>query len=132
LFCLHNHRHEFVKVEDKNVFEWMCELFPPEQLGFIADTFWIQAGGADPAAFIRQYADRVKVLHLKDFAVVQAEKGDAPREMPPGQGNLNWLSIMAAALEVGVEHFPIEIDFCYGRDPVECLGEGLEFMKTLC
>ena len=33
------------------------------------DTYWIQHGGGDPAAWIRQLEGRADIIHLKDMAM---------------------------------------------------------------
>ena len=46
----HNHHWEFAKIGEKNFLELLCDKFTPEEMGITLDTYWVQAGGADPAA----------------------------------------------------------------------------------
>ena len=39
-----------------------------------------------------------------------------------GEGNMNWVAILAAADEAGVEWYLVEQDDCYERDPFESLA----------
>lgn len=119
----HNHRFEFERTEDKTLLEYMADKFP--DIGFILDTFWIQAGGADPAEWIRKFAGRVDAIHLKDYAIVD----DSARTVEIFEGNLNWNSIFAAARESGVKYALVEQDSCHGKDPFESLRLSLSNIK---
>lgn len=123
-FVHHNHQHEFEKFEGKTMLEWLATWFPPEKMGFLLDTAWTQLGGRDPERTLRQFGDRVDILHLKDYRMVGGEHQVAEL----GQGNLDWAGIMQAAKDVGVKYFPIEQDLWYGRDPFDCLADSFAFI----
>lgn len=120
-FSYHNHAHELVKYgdDDKPWLEILYDRAPAEILKAEIDTHWIVAGGGDPAQWVRDCAGREPLLHLKDFAM-DAEDGRRFAEI--GEGNLNWAAILSAAEEGGVEHYLVEQDDCYGRDPFESLA----------
>lgn len=128
-FLYHNHNREYAKnAEGKNFFERLAEVLTPAECGFLADTYWCQMGGDDPAAFLLRYRDRVPCIHFKDFAFDPAEH--APHMAPVGEGNLNWERIFAAAKEAGVEYAFVEQDKCYGEDPFDCLKRSLAFCRS--
>jgi sugar phosphate isomerase/epimerase len=118
-FSYHNHNHELVKYDGKTWLEMLYERAPPEMLKAEIDTYWIQAGGGDPAAWVRKYVGREPLLHLKDFAVAPWRE---QRFAEIGEGNLNWPSILEAAKEGGVEWYLVEQDRCYDRDAFESLA----------
>ena len=39
----------------------------PDLVKFEDDVFWVQIGGRDAAQFLRDHADRIPMLHVKDF-----------------------------------------------------------------
>ena len=51
-FMYHNHDAEFRRVGNTVYLEKMAEDFSPTEMGFTLDTFWVQAGGGDPAAWL--------------------------------------------------------------------------------
>ncbi|MBO7747151.1 sugar phosphate isomerase/epimerase [Paenibacillus sp. MWE-103] len=112
----HNHKFEFEKMAGKPGLEWLLEL-TDARVGFEVDTYWVQAGGADPVKWIRKAAGRMKVVHLKDMAIV----GDAQRFAEIGEGNLDWPAIIEACRDAGVEWYVAEQDVCPG-DPFESLA----------
>ena len=122
-FVYHNHDQEFKKEKGKLILEKLAEDFSPDLLGFIPDTFWIQAGGGDPAAWIERLSGRVTCIHLKDFAYGRTFA-------PIGEGNLNWPRIFAAAEKAGTRYMLVEQDNCYGQDPFECLKRSFDYLRS--
>jgi sugar phosphate isomerase/epimerase len=118
-FSYHNHAHEFVRVGAKTWLETLYDSTSPDLLKAELDTYWVQTGGGDPAAWVRKLAGREPLLHLKDMAIGPDKK---QRFAEIGEGNLNWTAILKAAEESGVESLLIEQDLCYERDPFESLA----------
>ena len=127
-FSYHNHNHEFVKVAGKTLLELLYDSSDPRYFKAEIDTYWVQAGGGDPAAWIRKYSGRMPVLHLKDM--VMGPDGKV-RMAEIGEGNLNWPEILAAAKDAGVEWYCIEQDECYERDPFDSLKISLENLHAM-
>jgi sugar phosphate isomerase/epimerase len=126
-FSYHNHNHELARCGEKTWLEQLYEGAPADMLKAELDVYWVQAGGGDPAAWIRKYAGREPLLHLKDMTM-DAERKQRFAEI--GQGNLNWPAIFRAAEEGGVEHLLVEQDNCYGRDPFESLAISYRFLRS--
>ena len=121
-FMYHNHHFEFQWYEGKTILRWLAKKFAPEELGFILDTFWVQAGGANPAEYIREFSGRVPCIHLKDFAYDR-------KIAVIGEGNINFDAVLMEAEKSGTEYLLVEQDDCYGEDPFDCLKRSY---KNLC
>jgi len=121
--CYHNHDHEFIKLNGEPVLKQLADKFTAEQLSFTPDTYWIQAGGASPAAWIKYLKGRVPCVHLKDM-----EYG---RKMAAlGEGNLDLDGIISECEASGTEYLLVEQDDCYGKDPFECLKTSYDFLRS--
>lgn len=121
----HNHSMEFMKAEDGKLYiEKLAEDFAPEELGFTLDTYWVQAGGADPAQWLEKLSGRVPCIHLKDMSCVNREQ----RMAPIGEGNINFERVFEMAEKAGVEYMLVEQDDCYGEDPFDCLRRSYEYL----
>ena len=118
-FSYHNHSHELARYGEKTWLEILYEQADPRHLKAELDTYWVQHGGGDPAAWIRKYAGRCPLLHLKDM-VITPEREQRYAEI--GEGNLNWEEILSAAAEAEVEWYLVEQDNCYNRDPFESMA----------
>ncbi len=58
------------------------------------------------------------MIHVKDKQVIL---GQGPTFSAVGEGNLDWVSILAACAEAGVQCYCVEQDTC-DRDPFDCLA----------
>ncbi len=90
------------------------------------DTYWVQHGGGDPAAWIRKVKNRMPVVHLKDMVIQGREQVMAE----VGEGNLNWPAILEACREAEVEWYAVEQDICQ-RDPFESLEISFKNLKKM-
>lgn len=120
-FLYHNHDQEFKKYEGKLILEHLAEMFLPEEMGFILDTFWITAGGGDPAQWIERFKGRTPCIHLKDFAY-------GKRMAVVGEGNINFDRVFKCAEEAGTEYMLVEQDDTYGESPFDCLKRSYEYL----
>ena len=122
-FMYHNHDREFIKINNKPILQLMAENVDADLMGFIPDTFWIQAGGGDPAYWIKQLSGRVPCIHLKDYSF--------GRKMAViGEGNINFDSVFTAAEKAGTKYMLVEQDDCNGEDPFACLKRSYEYLKS--
>lgn len=103
-FVYHNHRFEFAKHNGKLDIVHLMDENPDVQLVF--DTYWAQAGGYDPALFIRQYGDRIHTVHLKDMKV----ESDVSKFTEILEGNINFDSVMDACVEKNIKYVMVEQD----------------------
>jgi len=127
-FSYHNHNHELVRYGNNTWLSMLYDRAAPAVLKAEIDTYWIQAGGGDPATWIRRCAGREPLLHLKDMCVTPERE---QRFAEIGEGNLNWAPILQAAEEGGVEHLLVEQDRCYDRDPFESLAISYRNLKDM-
>jgi sugar phosphate isomerase/epimerase len=104
----HNHELEFRKFDGQTVLEILFERTDRSLVQAELDTYWVQAGGADPVAWCERMAGRLPMIHLKDYAVDPKER--APVMAALGEGNLDFPRIVAAAERAGCEWFIVEQD----------------------
>ncbi len=96
----HNHSHEFKPLSDGTVpIEYIaghaCKLEP--------DTYWVYYAGTDPADFLREHADRIALVHLKDGST-------DGKPCAVGEGSNDVAGILKAAEELGTEWVIVEND----------------------
>ena len=127
----HNHHVELGKHAGITLLEHFRRR--TEVLAFQLDVHWLHRGGVDPVEYLQRFAGRTPYLHLKDYRI-------APFQMPEdrstflaafhgliefaeiGDGNLPIAACIDAGLAGGCEHFYVEQDDTYGRDPFESLA----------
>lgn len=113
----HNHAFELQRWEGQTGLDALFAAAEGDALQAELDTYWLQYGGANPAAWIRKLKGNVPLVHLKDMAV---DRGN-PLMSEVGEGNLDWPDILSACKEAGTEWLVVEQDECR-RDPIESLA----------
>lgn len=125
-FAYHNHSFELEKFGGRTALAILYEESDPTFFAAEIDTYWIQHGGGDPAAWIRKVAGRSPLVHLKDMGVVDGKQ--VMTEV--GEGNLNWPAILEACREAEVVWYIVEQDTCQ-RSPFESLRISLENLRKM-
>lgn len=115
-FGYHNHNMEFCKVNENSSERFMGDILTrpyvegeqiidimmretnPDFVKFEMDTYWTIMGQNDPVAMLTKYADRIQLLHVKDFVVL----GES--------GALNFQNIFNKFFENGNQYYFIEIE----------------------
>ena len=129
----HNHDVEFEKYDGKYLLDIIKDS--TKRLGFELDVHWIQRGGENPVSYIKQFAGRIKLIHLKDYRIkldlselesgfsfdkFRAARANIVQFAEVGEGNLPMKEIIDTGLACGSRYFLIEQDQPYGRDPFDC------------
>lgn len=108
-FLYHNHAFEFARIDGKTTgIEYLAQKTDPKKFGFLADFYWVQAGGASPIEFIGKYPDRLSIVHFKDMTIIENKATMAEIY----EGNMDYDSIYAECEKIGVEWVAIEQDRC--------------------
>ena len=145
----HNHDFEMVTLagESEPLLDKLYREVPMLNPEF--DTCWVSYGGYSPADYIRKYASRVDVIHIKDYKLKVmeqkpmwqqiAEKGWEIRPekrseagfayTPVGTGVEDFDLIIAAAQEAGARYLIVEQDDSKDRDPLEAAAMSRAFLK---
>ena len=115
-FAFHNHDGEFVRVVPggtealprtrggrppegaKMIYDGLLEATDPSLVQFEMDVYWTVMGGQDPVAYMRKYANRIRVLHIKDVAIL----GES--------GMMNFQKIFETAYSNGIANFFVELE----------------------
>lgn len=63
---LYYHTHDPEIRHNAREFRTTCDLTDPQLVKLCYDVHWVYRGGADPIAMLREYADRVGTLHLRN------------------------------------------------------------------
>ncbi|MDR0536711.1 MAG: sugar phosphate isomerase/epimerase [Tannerellaceae bacterium] len=116
-FGYHNHNGEFARVVPggteplpasrgfgrppegaKIIYDAMLEATDPELVQFEMDVYWTVMGQKDPVAYMKKYANRIRLLHIKDVAVL----GES--------GMMNFPKIYETAYANGIKDYFVELE----------------------
>lgn len=131
----HNHDFEFAQISGMTALDFLYAAVPASVLKCELDTCWIRYAGADPADYLRRYAERCPVVHLKDY--VGDPGGPAPYALlgqdaparedggqpflfkPLGGGCQDIPALVEAAREAGTRWLVVEQDESPERPALE-------------
>jgi sugar phosphate isomerase/epimerase len=102
-FAYHNHDFEFAQVEGRPMLDRLLESTDPALVGLELDVYWAAYANVEPVGYLREHADRIRLLHLKDL-------GADRRFAEVGEGTLDIGAICAAAEAAGVRWLIVEHD----------------------
>ena len=142
----HNHDFEFEKISGAYGLDFLYAAVDESILKTEIDVCWVNYSGVNPADYLRKYAGRTPIVHMKDFvgskggaqpyALVNADGTDdgasqstAFEFRPVGQGCQNVPAIVEAGLEGGAEYFIVEQDQWYERTPMEAAALSIESLR---
>ena len=86
----HNHDFDLIRHNGTPKLDLLYEAVPADLLGAEPDTCWLYSGHVDAAAYLKKYADRAPVIHLKDCVAEGGRSGFRPL----GMGVLNFDEIL--------------------------------------
>jgi sugar phosphate isomerase/epimerase len=113
-FAYHNHNMEFHKwANGRTTYDVLMSGTDPSLVKIELDCGWADLGGESPLALFKKYAGRIKLLHIKDFAVVghpltELDVKQMPESTELGKGHMDYKTILAAAPAAGVEQIFVE------------------------
>lgn len=103
----HTHSHEFQKIPGTDTvwIEYFMDNTKPENMFWQLDTFWAVKAGVSPVAYIKKYAGRFPLLHVKDLYEL-------------GQSGMVDLRPIFNAAEPALEGFVVEQEGTDGSHPI--------------
>ena len=132
-FFYHNHGYEPVPYGNGTLLDLIIRETDPLLVAFEMDVLWTFHPGVDPAALIRKYPGRFKLMHIKDMkpGVPRGNlSGGLAAELQAaiGEGQVNWSDVMAAAQKDGLEHYYLEDET---PAPITNVPKSITFLERL-
>lgn len=115
-FGYHNHSHEFKKIEDTVIYDYMVQNTDPNNVFFEMDVYWTVMAGQAPVEYFKKYPGRFTCLHIKDFREV-------------GQsGMVGFDAIFANAETAGLKDFVVEMEGSSYNDIMRTSKESVDYL----
>ncbi len=126
----HHHHMEFARYGGKTGLEILMEETNPLYVNLMMDTYWTQRGGKNPVDLMNQFADRIKVIHIRDYQVsLSLMKQDyVVSDCALGDGNLDIKGIVKRANELDIQTLAIEQDT---KEPFAEIKKSFDYMSEL-
>lgn len=143
----HNHDFEFVKMPNgQYALDYIYTEIPADLLQTELDICWVKVAGEEPVDYIKKYAGRAPVVHLKDFYKegkpanmyeligIETEKKEETGKFefrPVGHGMQNIPPVLDPALEAGSKWVVVEQDQSYDTPALEAVKMSRDYLKGL-
>jgi sugar phosphate isomerase/epimerase len=133
-FALLFHNHELLPQDGSSGFAELMKHTDPALVSLEVDVYWIAQAGLDPAAFLRQHKDRIKLLHLKDrlpgFPASYTTDPGSDHSTELGKGTIGWPALLRQAREQGIGYAFLDYDKS-SKPILDSLEESFTYLKTL-
>lgn len=116
-FGYHNHDFEFRKIGDQVIYDYMLNNVSPNHVFFQADVYWIMKGGYNPVDYMKNHADQIKVLHIKDEKEIGAS------------GEMDFQSIFEQAKANNIKDWYVEVERYTNNNPEESVQQSFDFLN---
>lgn len=128
----HNHNMEFRSYNGVVAFDELLKLTDPALLKFELDLAWVVTAGADPVAYLKKYADRIALLHVKDVRkdMVTTVTEVKSQTVEVGRGKIDWKRIFAACDPQRIKHYFVEQENFTGST-LDAVQASYEYLSTL-
>lgn len=104
-FAYHNHDYSFKPIDGQIPQQVMMDLTDPTLVDFEMDMYWVVTAGVDPIAYMKKYANRFKLCHIKD-RLKDTQEPFASCTL--GQGIINYADLLDQAKTLNMEYFIYE------------------------
>jgi len=102
-FAYHNHSWEL----EKDNGEYLLDIFyantDPKTVLTELDLYWIAYAGVDPLEYMKRYANRLKLLHVKQIKDYESKKC-----VDLNEGAIDFKEIINTGRQIGVEYYILE------------------------
>jgi sugar phosphate isomerase/epimerase len=132
--CYHNHAFEYQPTPDGRLLDVLLKTTDPTLVSLELDVMWAQVAGVDPVSVLKQYGDRIPLVHLKNVATGTAQRFN--EEIPSAafhdlsNGAVDIPAVLRAAKQAGVKHYFVEQDETPG-DPLDSLRKSFQYLESL-
>ena len=100
------------------------------------DCGWMVAAGHDPVEYLRAHPDRYRMLHVKDFKPIVKPTyglaaGDSPESAQLGRGTIDYVPIVKAARQAGIEYYYVEEEPPFVTPLMQALAIDYKYAKAI-
>jgi sugar phosphate isomerase/epimerase len=132
--CYHNHAFEYQTTPDGRLLDVLMKTTDPKLVSLELDVMWARVAGVDPVSVLKQYGDRIPLVHLKNVSRTTPQRFN--EEIPRAafhdlsDGAVDIPAVLRAAKEAGVKHYFVEQDETPG-DPLDSLRKSFQYLESL-
>ena len=101
----------------------------PAMVDFEMDLYWTRVAGINPIAYMDQFPNRFKLVHVKDFIKTNTLEGHESCII--GKGTIDYKTLLPSVAKRGVGHMIVEQEAYNGTNELDSAKDNAAYMKTL-
>jgi sugar phosphate isomerase/epimerase len=128
-FAYHNHDYSFKAMDGIVPQDLMMKNTDPALVDFEMDLYWTRVAKVNPLAYMDKFPNRFKLVHVKDLAIVNTEKGHESCII--GKGTIDYKTLLPEVAKRGILHMIAEQEDYTGTSELDSAKDNAAYMKTL-
>jgi sugar phosphate isomerase/epimerase len=128
----HNHNMEFRSYGGVIAYDELVRLTDPALVTMELDIAWAVTAGVDPVKILKQHANRVSLLHVKEVRKDLRTMVDRLQSQTTevGSGKIDWPRVFKAMDPARIRHYFVEQEN-FERSPLEAARISFEYLTAL-
>ncbi|MFM7721120.1 MAG: sugar phosphate isomerase/epimerase family protein [Sediminibacterium sp.] len=126
-FAYHNHDYSFKAMDGIVPQDLMIKNTDPAYVDFEMDLYWTAAAGVDAVAYMDQFPNRFKLVHVKDMTKIAT----GYESCVIGKGTIDYKTLLPKLAKRGIAHMIVEQEAYTGTNELDAAKDNAAYMKTL-
>lgn len=126
-FAYHNHDYSFKAMDGIVPQDLMIKNTDPTLVDFEMDLYWTAAAGVDAVAYMDQFPNRFKLVHVKDMT----KTATGYESCVIGKGTIDYKTLLPKLAKRGIAHMIVEQEAYSGTNELDAAKDNAAYMKTL-
>jgi len=126
-FAYHNHDYSFKAMDGIVPQDLMIKNTDPALVDFEMDLYWTSAAGVDAVAYMDQFPNRFKLVHVKDMTKIAT----GYESCVIGKGTIDYKTLLPKLAKRGIAHMIVEQEAYTGTNELDAAKDNAAYMKTL-
>jgi sugar phosphate isomerase/epimerase len=128
----HNHNMEFRAYGGVVAYDELLRLTDPSLVTMEMDIAWVATAGVDPVKYLKKYADRISLLHMKEVRKDMKTMVDRVQAQTTevGSGKIDWKHTFKAMDAKRIAHYFVEQEN-FERAPLEAVKISFDYLREL-
>lgn len=131
-FAYHPHDYPYKPVDGQLPIDVLLAGTDKNLVDFQMDFYYTVTEGQDPEAYIKKYAPRFRLCHMRDVLKVPLPKGSEEESACDlGTGIINYPHLLKTALDNGMKYFFVEQSRFFNERPLQSAAINAAYLKKL-
>ena len=131
-FAYHPHDYPYKPVDGQLPINVLLDNTDTDLVDFQMDFYYTLTEGQDPEAYIKKYAPRFRLCHMRDVLKERLPAGSKEESACDlGKGIINYPHLLNTALDNGMKYFFVEQSRFFEETPLQSAKFNVDYLKRM-